>query len=874
MTSQLLTTKLYVPQAHPNLVARPRLSEQLKEGMRRRLTLISAPAGFGKTTLLSEWRMLHLSSEWPLAWVSLDEGDNDQVRFLSYFIAALQTIESDIGEAALASLRSPQPSPIELILTALINEAAAIPDDFSLVLDDYHVIDAESIHDTLTFLLKHMPSQMHLILATRTDPPLPLARLRAGGEMTELRAAELCFTPEEAAAFLNDVMGLDLSADDVTALEERTEGWIAGLQLAALSMQGRQDISGFIEAFAGSNRYVLDYLVEEVLHRQPENVRTYLLQTSILKRLSVSLCNAVTHRDDGQQMLERLEHANLFTIPLDADRSWYRYHHLFAGFLRERLRQTEPELVPELHIRAAGWHERSGFAEEAVGHALDAEDFEGAARLVEGSAREMLARGEVSLLAGWMEALPEELLRSRPRLCIPYAWALLITGRLEDAEERVRDAERVGDGELSGEAAAVRANLVRAQGDVPGSIELSRESLGLLSEDDFALRGVIYLNLGSAYWMTGNLKAARESFAEASAASRRAGNIYVALLAMRMLGEIEKMGGHLRRAADLYRQALRLAEERPLPAAGLAHVGMGELFYEWNDLDGAMHHLMRSIALGKNSGSFEILFSGRNALALAKQAMGDAKGALEVIQEGERAARSMNLPTQILDQQAAFGVRLRLAQGDVATAARLLEERRIGADDAVDHLNELEHLVLARVLLACDEPEEALELLDRLLEAAEESGRMGSVIGILAIRALAHGALAEEASTLADLGRALALAEPEGYVRTFVDLGVPMEALLRRALTKGLCVGYASRLLEAFGSTAEKPSAGPLSEPLSERELEVLRLVAAGMSNAEISRTLFVALSTAKKHINNIYRKLDVRNRTQAVARARELNLL
>ena len=871
----MLTTKLYVPRAHPNLVPRPRLGALLAEGMNRKLTLISAPAGFGKTTLLSEWRMMHLRSEYPLAWISLEEADNDLLRFLSYLVAALQTIEAGIGDSVLASLRSPQPPPVESVLVALINDTAAVPKEFALVLDDYQVIEAQPIHDVIAFLLEHMPPQMHLVIASRTDPPLPLARLRARGQMTELRAADLRFTPGEAGAFLTDVMALELSNSDVEALERRTEGWIAGLQLAALSMRGREDVSGFIEAFTGSNRYVLNYLVEDVLARQPEPVTSSLLKTSILDRMSGELCDAVAETRGGQEMLETLDKENLFIVPLDEEGRWYRYHHLFAEVLRHHLSRSQPNLVPELHRRASRWYEQYGLLDEAIQHALAAQDYEGATRLVEGSAGEMLARGEVSLLVGWVEALPEEFVRSRPGLCMPYAWALFITGRLEDAEERVRDVERAsGTGALSGEVTALQANLARARGDVPGSIELCRKALELLPEDNFALRGVISFNLGSAYWMAGDLDAAKASFAEASAASRHAGNTYVALLAMRARAEIEKLGGHLRRAGDLYQEALRIAEAQPSPATGLAHVGMGEFLYEWNDLDGAVHHLTRSIDLGKKSGSVDILFPGRAALALVRQAMGDAGGALEVIQEGEWAVHTINLPPYMLDQLAAFGARVRLAQGDLSTAARLLEERGIGVNDVVNIQNELEHLVLARVLFARDEVHAAVDLLERLRGAAEATGRVGSTIKILALEALAHKTRDDETRALATLERSLQLAEPEGYVRTFVDLGAPMAALLRQSVVKGISPSYASHLFAAFASTTEKPSAGWLSEPLSERELEVLRLIASGMSNAEISRALFVALSTVKKHINNIYRKLDTHSRTRTVARARELNLL
>jgi LuxR family transcriptional regulator, maltose regulon positive regulatory protein len=875
--------------------------------MNRKLTLISAPAGFGKTTLLSEWRMIHLGSEYPLAWVSLEEADNDPSRFLSYLIAALQVIEADTGEAILNSLRSPQPPRIESVLTAMVNEIAAIPKDFALVLDDYHVIANEAVHGTISSLVDHLPPQAHLIIASRADPPLPLARLRARGQLIEIRAEDLRFTPEETAAFLRGAMGLDLPGESIVALEKRTEGWIVGLQLAALSVRGREDVSGFIAAFRGSSRYVLDYLAEEVLRRQPDDVRAFLLRTSILDRLSGPLCDAVTDRADSQEMLERLERANLFTVPLDDERRWYRYHHLFSEFLRDRLHHTQPEQEPRLHSKASSWYENNGLVREAVDHALAAADLENAARLVEKNFRDMLAHGEATLLLGWMEALPEELLRSRPRLCIPCAWALLITGRLEAAESRVQDLERMveaadfpiqtSDEELaavSGEAAAIGAFLVRNRGDVPLSIELSRRALGLLREDNITLRGIVALNLGGAYWMSGDLASANETLAEAITASRRADNAFAALLAMRELAELEVMGGRLHRAADLYKQALRLAEQRPSPAAGLAHVGMGELLYEWNDLEGAMRHLTEGIELGERSGSTNIVFPGHALLARVKWARGDVDGAIHIIQEDEWSAHSMNLSSRELNRIAAHGARLRLAQGEVGAAARLLGQRSLRVDDHVNHLNVFEHVVLARVLIARGEYDAALTLLGRSLGWTEATGSMGVAIEVLAVEALAGAARGDETRAMTALTRALSLAEPEGYVRTFVDEGEPMAALLYKFLrarrTERLrssqdgSTKYVDALLAAFwepsgslarSTGADTPQAAqPLAEPLSERELQVLQLVAAGKSNREISGQLFVTVDTVKKHLTHVFNKLGVGSRTQAVARARGLGLI
>jgi len=889
------------------------LGKFLNEGIGRKLTLISAPAGFGKTTLLSEWRMLHLGGEYPLTWVSLEEADNDPTRFLSYLIAALQVIEAGTGEAVLNSLRSPQPPPIESVLTALVNEIATIPKDFALVLDDYHVIANVAVHDTISFLVDHLPPNAHLVIATRIDPPLPLARLRARGQMIEIRADDLRFTPQETSAFLWGAMGLDLPEESVKALEERTEGWIAGLQLAALSMRGREDVSGFIAALRGSSRYVLDYLAEEVLRRQPEDVGAFLLQTSILDRLSGPLCDAVTDRADGQEMLERLERANLFTIPMDEERRWYRYHHLFSEFLREHLHRTQLDQEPRLHRKASAWYEHNGLVHEAVDHALAAADLDTGARLIEENFRDMLAHGEATLLLNWLEALPEELLRSRPRLCIPCAWARLLTGQLEGAELYVQDLERMVDVDadfppdrnevpssnevvaaVSGEASAIRAFIVRNRGDVSRSLELSRRALGLLREDNFTLRGIVALNLGGAYSMSGDLAAAEAALTEAITASRRANNAFGVLLAMRELAELQVMGGRLHRAADLYRQSLRLTERRPFPAASLAHVGMGELLYEWNDLDGAMHHLTEGVELGERSGSTNIIFPSHALLARVKWAQGDLDGAVRIIQEDEHYVHSLNLSSRNLNRIVAYGARLRLAQGDAAAAARLLGQRSIGVDDHVDHLSVFEYLVLARVLIAQNENDAGLDLLERLLGVAEATRSMGSAIEILAVLALAVGAQGDEAQALATLERALSLAEPEGYVRTFVDEGTPMAALLQKSLrarrrqrligSQDASPEYVGALLMAFRRSSGSRTLStetellhavqPLPDPLSERELEVLRLVAAGNSNREISAQLFVTVDTVKKHLTHIFAKLGVSSRTQALARARELGLI
>jgi len=894
VTASLLTTKLQVPPVSPRLVPRPHLIQSLDEGLHlgHRLTLVSASAGFGKTTLLSDW-LAH--KEEPVAWFSLDEGDNDPGRFVAYLLAALQGIDPAIGQAAGAA-QLPQAPSLEPLLTGLVNDIVAVPYQFILVLDDYHLVKAPAIHQALTFLLDHLPpfeKGMHLVIASRADPALPIARLRGRGQLTELHAADLRFTPQEAAAFLNEAMGLSLSAGQIAALDKRTEGWIVGLQLAALSMQGHHDVSGFIDLFAGSHRYVLDYLTEEVLGRQPPEIQAFLLQTAILDRLTGPLCEAVTGRADGQSLLESLEAANLFVLPLDQERRWYRYHPLFADLLRQRLQWETGNQVPELHRRAGRWYEANGLIPQAVGHALAAEDFEQAASLIEWGAWAILTRGEITTLIGWLDRLPVEIVHGRPQLGILYAWALALTGDLDGVEPSLA---RVDLQKLPGEAAAIRAFVATQRDEMSRAIELCQQVFEQLPEEKWFSRGIAAVILGLAPLGDGDPLSATRTLAEAVRLCRAAGRKYLTLIATAMLGDALQMGGQLGRAAGTYRQALQLAEEqdgRPAPFASMAHVGLARLLYEWNDLDGALHHATQGVALSNLGGLTDTLQESYLILARVYLAGGAEAKALDLIQEAEQLAQRYG-HAHLLALAAALRAKLEIDLREVGLSPRGRQQPFVDQGAQAGYTHELDRLAWVRSLITRDwtsaavqaqELRQAREVLARLLKAAEVAGRMSSVIEILVLQALAFHIQGDLDQALPALRRALALAEPEGYVRTFVDEGPAMAGLLRHGLAQGIAPGYIGKLLAARGDSPPLPAMGdgppppgaavrPLVEPLSERELEVLGLVAAGLSNREIAGELVIAVSTVKSHINHIYGKLEVKSRTQSVARARMLGLL
>ncbi len=902
MPAPILATKLYAPPPRPELVLRPRLIERLNEGLHRKLTLMCAPAGFGKTTLASEWIA---GCKRPSAWLSLDEGDGEFSRFLAYLVAALQTMKEGVGVKLLAALQSNQQVPAESELTSLVNDINAMPDDFILVLDDYHAMDAASVDDALAFLLEHMPPQMHLVIATREDPNLPLARWRARGQLTELRAADLRFTATEAAEFLNQTMGLDLSEENITALENRTEGWIAGLQMAALSMRGRPDTAGFIRSFTGSHRFVLDYLLEEVLRRQPERVHGFLLQTAILGGLYGPLCDAVTGREDGAEMLETLERDNVFVVPLDDQRRWYRYHHLFADVLQAHAKETQPDRVSTLHRRASEWYERNGLPPDAIHHALAAGDFERAAGLIELAGPSMEGSPQTTTWVGWVKALPDELVRARPVLSVWYAYALLGRAEMETAESRLNDAERMLANPSAGMVvvderqapsllatiATGRAYLAQALGDVAGTVKHARGALELLPESDRLRREQATGLLGLACWASGDLEAAGRVFADYNLKLRTARNIPDAVGTAYVLADIRMAQGHLREATDMLQQTLQFVldqgEPTPPDAADL-YRGLGELLGERGELESAARYLSTSRELGGKTGQLGWPYRLCIAEAHLKQVQGDGDGALALLYEAER--RYFRTPLPVVRPIPAMKARIWVLQGRKAEALAWARERGLSVDDELSYLREYEHVTLARILLARNrnDPDgsirKTMTLLERLLKAAEEGGRRGSVIEILVLQALAHEAKGDVPLALASLERALTLAEPEGYVRVFVDEGAPMAELLRKMNAPGTprapgMEAYIHKL--RAGCEKQTPSRTitgispePSVEPLSERERDVLRLLGTELKGPEIARELFISLNTLRTHTKSIFGKLGVNNRQAAVRRARELGLL
>lgn len=879
--NQLLSTKLFIPKPRPNLVSRPRLIEQLNDGLHKKLTLISAPAGFGKTTLVSKWVD---SYKRPVAWLSLDKDDSDLRRFLSYLVAALQTVQPDVGKEIQGLLQASQSPPGESILIALLNEIATFPDDLCLALDDYHVIESQPIDHALDFLIERLPPQLHLIITTREDPNLPLARLRARGLLTEIRVADLRFTHSEAAGFLNQMMGLNLTEENVAALEARTEGWIAGLQLAAISMQGNEDTASFIKTFTGSHHFVLDYLIEEVLLQQPEHIQTFLLCTSILDRLCGPLCDAVLldPSTPGQETLEYIEQANLFLVPLDNERRWYRYHHLFADLLRQRLQEKsvtsagEIVEVAKLHIRASKWYENNGFAIEAFEHAATANDLERAERLMEGEGMPLQFRGAMTPVLNWLESLSTEVKDARPSLLVAYASVLTIVGKPVDSIEKILQSAEVAlqktqlddkTRDLIGQVAAIRAMIAIPQNQIDTIIDQSLRALEYLHPDNLSVRTTTTWTLGYAYQLQGNRKAAIQAHTEALSISQKSGNTMISIAAATSLGQIHESENLYQQAAERYRSVLNLAGDPPLPAACEAHLGLARICFEWNDLDSAREHGEQSLQLARKMENIDTPADCALLFARLRLAQRDVDGAAEMVASAENFVQQNNF-LHLIPDVAALKVLISLQRGEFANAAELAEWHKLP-------------ICQARVHLAQGDAFEALAVLESYRQQVEAKAQCNELLRTIILQALALHANGKEKQSLRVLEEALTLAETGGFIRIFVDEGAPMADLISKTTTHGIKPHYVSKLLEAFNDEEKRgeskiAQATPLLliEPLSKRELEILQLIAQGLSNREIGERLFLALNTVKGHNRRIFNKLQVQRRTEAVARARELKLL
>ncbi len=892
MATPILTTKLYVPQPRPEVIPRPHLVERLNSGLHCKLTLVSAPAGFGKTTLVSEWLA---GCGQPVAWLSLDEGDNNPVHFLTYIVAALQTIGVDAA-GVLGALQSPQPPPVEAILKVLLNEIAACDRRFILVLDDYHAIDASAVDNALKVLLERQPEQMHLVIATREDPNLPLARLRVGGQLNELRVADLCFTLSEAEDFFKRGMGLNLSAEDVAALEARTEGWIAGLQLAALALQGTNaatsgsgtaggsGTAAFIKSFTGSHHFVMDYLMEEVLNQQPETVQTFLLHTSVLERLCAPLCDAVLGWDaaqqsdataSAQQTLEFLLHANLFVFPLDSQRCWFRYHHLFADLLRQRLQQNFPALPDEIHRRASAWYEGNGMEIEAFQHAVAANDVERAARLMEGRGMPLHFRGAVLPVLNWLGSLPAPVLDARPALWVMYASALSMTGQINGVEEKLRAAEtalQVGEEDaktrnLIGHIAAIRALLAATQYRVEDIISQSQRALEYLHPDNLPVRTATVWKLGIAYQLKRDCGAASQAYREAIAISQASGNTMIGASAAVGLGDVLEMENQLFDAAESYRRATQLLGDAFQPVICLAHLGLAHISYEWNDLDAAEQYGQKCLQFSQHMESIGAFAACQVVLARLRLLRGEADQAAEMLDQACQFAHQHHFDA-FLPEITEVQVLTLLQQGQREAAVSLAEERAYPRSRA-------------RVHLAQGEVSAALALLQPVRQQAQGKGWKDELLKALVLQAIAFFANRETEKAVQTLAQALTLAEAGGFVRTFLDEGEVMARLLSIVAQREVMPKSVARLMAEMekGKREEVGESLPvrhlsLPEPLSKRELEVLRLIAQGLSNYEIGERLFLALSTVKGHNREIFAKLQARRRSEAIARARELGLL
>ncbi|MEZ4659194.1 MAG: LuxR C-terminal-related transcriptional regulator [Caldilineaceae bacterium] len=902
MSIPILQTKLYLPPPRPQLIARAHLIERLNAGLDRKLTLVAAQAGAGKTTLVSAW-LAHLDR--PAAWLALDEADSEPGRFGLYVIAALQTIDRALGRAAQSVLEASGAPAVDVLLTSLINDIATLTMPIILVLDDYHFINHALIHEALGFLVDHLPPQLHLVLLTREDPPLPLARWRVRQQLTELRAHDLRFNSAEAQLFLNETMGLGLQADAINTLIRRTEGWVAGLQLAALSLQNLTDTAGFIEHFAGDDRYLVDYLLAEVLERQPPVIQQFLLQTSILGRLSAPLCNAVTGRTDCLAILMKLEQANLFLVPLDNRREWYRYHQLFRDLLRLQLQEEyKTAEVNAYHQRAARWFTDQESIGEAVYHYLAAQDFVAAAQVIEKIGIHWIVRGHLRQVLAWLDHFPEDVLHSRPLLCVCKAWALNVSGQptevdqlLAIAQETLPTAPADQQREICGLINTVRAYLARNHGKMAESMVWLRRAVADLPESNLLVRCAVNLNLGFNYSIIGELTLADQALAAAIDESRQSEAIYIHLIALALRANVYVAQGKLQAAKRLCQETIDmgLAQNggRPFPAAGYGYAWLGYVLYEQNDLVGAEKHLRQAIVCSELIGDWSMNRRGLLPLAWLKQMQGRPEEAQALWQQAltvVQKARDAYVEAQLRVHQA----RLSLAQvamtpddqASLAAANRWAATYRQQQAEPRNYTQAPAQMTLAWLEVLQGQVQDALSRLAAMADGAAAKGQNENLIRIQTLQALAHHAAGDTESALDSLHHALTRGAPQGYLRTFVDYGPAMQQLLQHAAAANMAPIYVGQLLAAFSPNAkitpptppQAPIPGPQSpqlvEPLNARETQILRLMAAGLMHQQIADELYLALNTVKWHARNLYGKLGVSRRGAAIQRARELNLL
>ncbi len=906
----LLATKLNIPPPRPRVVLRPRLMGLLDQGLSSRLVLISAPAGFGKTTLLSHWIQ---QRGCPAAWISLDRGDNDPVSFLSYLITALQSIQSDIGRAALSMLRSPQPRGLESVLVNLLNEILAVSDDFVLVLDDFHMLDAPAVQGLLAFVLENCPSPLHLVIATRSDPDLPLARLRSQRQLVEIRSRDLMFNTGETTQFFKAVLNLDLPAEDIDILESRTEGWVAGLQLIALLLQDRSDVSSFIQDFRSQHRFIGDYLIEEVLNRQSQTIQDFLMTTSILDRMSGPLCDAVTQRSDSHEVLQRLERDNLFLFPLDEERRWFRYHQLFADLLQQRLCRSQPALVSRLHLRASDWYAQNLLGPEAVEHALAAREYERAAHLIEEIGEIVWDYGLQSRQLEWFECFPEAQLAAWPQLGVFYAAALVGKGEYDAAQQQLEATERTLEGlggrdtlvrpdgtciqveplrqQLRGRIDTIYALLATIRGDAPRIDKYSHAALENLRADDWKWRCMAAVTSGMAHGWTGDgqLILAQKRFSESTESSLRAGNTHLEIFSRLCEASVTGMRGRPDLAAHDLQQLVHAATEKGLGRTGLAgsiHATLGGILCEFDQVEAGMAEIGQGIRLTRANHDWIWHAAAQFVRVHALRLVNDFRSMQVELEAIERLTQDHHIPPWIQHAVSAYQALIWIAQGDRDRVRGWVEERRLRPDDAVIFWREPEYQVLAWFLSRTDHPDDAHRLFRRLIKPMRTHGRIAMLIQnelLLAVSLWVHGSSSE---AVVEMHKALELAAPGGYIRTFVCRGTPVAELLEAVLaqkpdgrtrkeTPGFSRAYVRKLLASFKADALPPQ--PAVEPweaLSEREMEVLSLIAAGLSNQRIADRLFISLNTVRTHTKNIHSKLGVHSRTQAVAKAKQKGLI